>query len=204
MNIGMVVGKDGMLYGATLGGGPKNSGVLFRIDPTTQKLFPLHAIDDGNGGIISGVLTVGPDGTLYGTTAQGSTAKYNCGGTGCGAVFKFDPKTLKFTVLHSFTGGADGGFPEGSTAVSPNGEVLYGVTGFGGTHKQGALYRVNLTNNKLIDLYAFTGGFGGGMQEDGLPSLALRGGRLYGNTDSGGDRTACDNQGCGTVFRLTP
>ena len=94
----------------------------------TEKVTALHAIDDGNGGIISGELTVGPDGALYGTTAQGSTAKYNCGGTGCGTVFKFDPKTLKFTVLHSFTGGADGGFPEGSTAVSPNGEVLYGVT----------------------------------------------------------------------------
>ena len=204
MNIGMVVGKDGMVYGATLGGGSKNTGVLFRIDPTTQKLTALHAVDDGNGGIISGEFTVGPDGALYGTTAQGSTAKYNCGGTGCGAVFRFDPKTLKFTVLHSFTGGADGGFPEGSTAVSVNGSVLYGATGFGGAHKHGALYRINLANNKLTDLYAFTGGFGGGMQEDGLPSLALRGGRLYGNTDSGGVPAACNNQGCGTIFRLTP
>ena len=110
MNIGMVLGKDGMIYGATLGGGPKNTGVLFRINPTTQKIAALHAVDDGNGGIISGALTVDPDGSLYGTTSQGSTAKYSCGGSGCGAVFKFNPMTLKLTVLHSFTGGADGGF----------------------------------------------------------------------------------------------
>jgi uncharacterized repeat protein (TIGR03803 family) len=204
MNIGMVVGKDGMLYGATFGGGPNNTGVLFRIDPKTQYLTPLHAIDDGNGGTLSGMLTVGPDGTLYGTTAQGSTDKHSCDLTGCGAVFKFDPKTLKFTVLHSFTGATDGGFPEGSTAINATSSILYGTTAFGGTHKHGALYRINLANNKLTDLYAFTGGFGGGMDEDSQPSLALRGGRLYGNTDSGGAPTACNSQGCGTIFRLTP
>ena len=204
MNIGMVVGKDGMLYGATFGGGPKNTGVLFRIDPKTQKITGLHAIDDGNGGTISSTLTVGPDGTLYGTTTQGSTMKHSCDLTGCGAVFKFDPKTLKFTVLHSFTGGTDGGFPEGSTAINATGSILFGTTAFGGTHKHGALYRIALANNKLTDLYAFTGGFGGGMDEDSHPSLALRGGRLYGNTDSGGAPTACNNQGCGTIFKLTP
>jgi len=204
MNVGMVVGKDGMLYGATLGGGPKNTGVLFRIDPKTQKLTPLHAIDDGNGGIISGILTVGPEGAIFGTTSQGGTAKHSCDGRGCGAVFKFDPKTLNFTVLHSFTGGVDGGFPEGSIAVNANGSILYGTTAFGGAHKHGALYRINLTNNKLTDLYAFSGGFGGGIDEDTHPSLALRGGRFYGNTDSGGAPTACNNQGCGTIFRLTP
>jgi uncharacterized repeat protein (TIGR03803 family) len=204
MNIGMVLGKDGMIYGATLGGGPKYTGMLFRINPTTQKFAALHAIDDGNGGTISGALAVAPDGTLYGTTSQGGTAKYSCGGSGCGAVFKFNPTTLKFTVLHSFTGGVDGGFPEGSTAISGNGAVLYGVTGFGGAHKQGALYEINLATDKLTVLYAFTGGAGGGIQRYRLPSLALRGGRLYGTTNSGGYPNACNNQGCGTVFRLTP
>lgn len=204
MNIGMVVGKDGMLYGATLGGGPKGTGVLFRIDPKTQQLTPLHAIDDGNGGFLSSPLTVGPDGALYGTTFQGDTDKHSCDRTGCGTLFKFDPKTGSFTVLHSFTGGADGGFPEGATAINANGSVLYGTTAFGGAHNHGALYRLNLANNKLNDLYAFTGGFGGAMAEDRHPALALRGGKLYGTTDMGGAPKGCNNEGCGTIFRLTP
>ena len=204
MNVGMVVGKDGMIYGATLQGGSKNSGMLFRIDPATQKITALRAIDDGNGGIVSGALTVGPDDSLYGTTAQGSTAEHNCGGTGCGAIFKFDTKTLKFTVLHSFTGGADGGYPEGSTAINSNGQVLYGVTGFGGTHNQGALYRISLATDRLTVLRAFTGGAGGGIQENGLPSLTLHGGKLFGVTTTGGNLKDCNNQGCGTIFSFTP
>ena len=204
MNIGMVLGQDGMVYGATLSGGPKRTGALFRINPVTQKIAALHAVDDGNGGIISGELTLGPDGALYGTTAQGSTAKHNCGGTGCGAVFKFEPKTLKFTILHSFTGGADGGFPEGAVAISPNGDVLYGMTGFGGDRKQGALYQLNLVANKFTVLHAFTGGADGGIAENSLPSLTLRGGKLFGVATAGGYPKSCSNQGCGTVFELTP
>jgi uncharacterized repeat protein (TIGR03803 family) len=204
MNIGMVLGKDGMVYGTTIGGGPKGAGAIFRIDPTTQKITALHAVDDGSGGIASGALTVASNGLLYGTTAQGSTAKHNCGGTGCGALFKFDPKTLKFTILHSFTGGADGGFPEGSTAIGGIGEALYGLTGFGGAHKQGALYRINLATNKLTVLYNFTGGAGGGIEENSLPSLTFRGGKFFGVATMGGDPKACSNQGCGTIFALTP
>ena len=200
----MVLGQDGMIYGATFNGGPKYTGMLFRIDPTTQKITGLHSIDDGNGGTISGRLTVGPDGTLYGTTSQGSTAKYNCGGQGCGAVFKFDPRTLKFTVLHSFTGGADGGYPEGSTVISANGQVLYGTTAFGGAHDHCALYKINLATNKLAVLHAFTGGINGGMKTYGHPSLAVHAGKLFGTTDGGGYPKACNNQGCGTVFELIP
>ena len=204
MNTSMVLGKDGMVYGATIGGGPKGTGAIFRINPTTQKITALHAIDDGNGGIISGALSVAPNGMLYGTTAQGSSTKHSCGGTGCGVIFKLDPKTVKFTIVHSFTGGADGGFPEGSTAVSVNGELLYGTTGFGGGHKQGALYRINLATNKLAVLHDFTGGAGGGIEENSLPALSLHDGKLFGIATAGGYPKACDNQGCGTLFELTP
>jgi uncharacterized repeat protein (TIGR03803 family) len=203
MNVGMVVGKDGQLYGATFSGGAKNAGVLFRIDPKTQKVSPLHAIDDGNGGSVSGVLTVGPDGAIYGTTSQGNTDKHNCGGSGCGAVFKFDPKALKFMILHSFTGGTDGGTPGGTTALSAGGKVLYGMTGFGGAHKYGALYQLSLADNKISDLYAFNDGLNGGLSE-GDPSLTFHGGRLYGTTNTGGTAMDCNNQGCGTVFQLIP
>lgn len=46
-------------------------------------------------------------GNLYGTTSQGGTG--NCY-QGCGLVFKID-QAGKETVLHSFTGGSDGGYP---------------------------------------------------------------------------------------------
>jgi len=62
-------------------------------------------------------------GNLYGTTYSG--------GHTYGTVFKLDASG-KETVLHSFTGGADGQYPSAGLARDSAGN-LYGTTSFGGT-----------------------------------------------------------------------
>ena len=49
---------------------------------------------------------------------------------GCGVVFKLDPAG-KETVLHTFTGGADGGSPSRAWSGTRAGN-LYGTTYYGG------------------------------------------------------------------------
>jgi uncharacterized repeat protein (TIGR03803 family) len=53
-----------------------------------------------------------------------------CGGSGCGVVFKLDPGG-KETVLHSFTGGADGANPQANLLLNEDGH-LYGTASAGG------------------------------------------------------------------------
>jgi len=58
---------------------------------------------------------------------------YGFPGTGCGVVYKLDPKG-KETVLYAFTGGADGGTLDGfsPTLVRDEAGNLYGTMGTGG------------------------------------------------------------------------
>jgi hypothetical protein len=57
-----------------------------------------------------------------------------------GVVYELDMAGQE-TVLHSFTGGADGGEPLAGVALSPAGN-LYGATSGGGTGQQGVIFGV--------------------------------------------------------------
>jgi uncharacterized repeat protein (TIGR03803 family) len=203
MNSNMIVGKDGLLYGGTLSGSTFGRGALFRINPGSNTTVGLHAFHDTDGGGLSGPLTVGADGMLYGTTAQGNSAHGNCGETGCGALFMFDPVKLKLTVLHYFTGKTDGGLPGGTTALTTNGKALYGETSYGGAHSHGTLYKIDLATNKLTVAHAFTGGADGGGSDGTQPALKFARGKLFGSAGSGGKKGTCNSAGCGTIFRFT-
>jgi uncharacterized repeat protein (TIGR03803 family) len=143
---------------------------------------------------------------LYGTTAQGGTAQANCGNTGCGLVFKFDPIKLRLTVLHRFTGGTDGGFPAGATSFGPTGRFLYGETNYGGAGRHGTVYRLDVTTNVLTTVHAFAGGADGAMGY-GLPGVRVaKGGHVIGIATTGGLPNAadCGANRCGTIFSYTP
>jgi uncharacterized repeat protein (TIGR03803 family) len=79
------------------------------------------------------ILTRDSAGNLYGTTFTGGQG--DCGGEGCGVVFKLDTSG-NYTVLYSFTGGNDGGAPSGGVTLDPAG-TLYGTTYAGGLSKYG-------------------------------------------------------------------
>lgn len=115
-----------------------------------------------------------------------------------------------YTVLHNFTGGADGGTPT-STLVMDGAGNLYGTTYNGGNtgsscdHSCGTVFKMKPSGQGwvLTPLYQFTGGSDGANPEAGVTFGPN--GSLYGTTLQGG--TPCSSgsvYGCGTVFNLRP
>jgi uncharacterized repeat protein (TIGR03803 family) len=86
-------------------------------------LYSFCSLQNCADGEYGGELVLDSAGNLYGTTSQGG-AYQNCNGGTCGAVFELDT-TRKETVLHSFTGGADGAYPIGGMVIDASGN-LYG------------------------------------------------------------------------------
>jgi uncharacterized repeat protein (TIGR03803 family) len=106
-------------------------------------------------------------------------------------------------VLHFFTGGQDGGVPEGLVAVDRAGNV-YGSATSGGSHNAGTVFRSSNKNGAwiLTPLYQFQGGNDG---SDPLAGVTLGpDGNIYGTTLFGGGTGCITGLGCGTVFKLTP
>jgi uncharacterized repeat protein (TIGR03803 family) len=125
---GFVEANDGFLYGTTFDGGKQNDGVLFRISKTGAGFKVLHNFcTSGNcaDGSIPNSLLLGQDGNLYGTTLQGGST-VTCGRIGCGTIFRFEPTTGTFTVLHRLAGVTDGVDPLGIIQAA-NGN-FYGVS----------------------------------------------------------------------------
>ncbi len=103
-----------------------------------------------------------------------------------------------FTVLHAFTGGADGGNPFAGVTVGGPG-VLYGTTVYGGTAEQGAVFKLEKGGLgwKVSPLFEFPNGCDG-IQPWG-PVIVGPNGAIYGTTEFGG----CGS-GTGVVFELQP
>lgn len=134
--------SQGNIYGTTanggssLGCGNSGCGTVFKLSPggdgwTEAVLYSFcsrsNCADGEEPG--TGPLVRDSAGNLYGTTIFGGTDR-NCNGDACGVVFKLNPSGRE-TVLHSFTGGADGAFPFAGLVMSGSGS-LYGTTLQGG------------------------------------------------------------------------
>jgi uncharacterized repeat protein (TIGR03803 family) len=130
-------------------------------------------------------------GNLYGVAPRNFTAP------GAGTVFKLDTAGV-FTVLYTFTGGADGGTPLGRLTIDANGN-LHGVTETGGDPKCncGVVFRVDSSGHETV-VHKFFGGGGGSFPLVGLLDV---GGVLYGTTAGGGD-PACTG-GCGMLYEIS-
>ena len=176
----LVQGNDGNFYGTTLGNGTNGAfGTVFQISPagslTTLYIFTGNA----DGGAPMAGLAQGIDGDFYGTTSTAGTG-------GQGTVFRISSAGT-LTTLHSFTGDADGGQPEGG--------LVYGNDGnFYGTTSLGTVFQISSTGT-LTTLHRFTGGADGDRPLAGL----VRGndGNFYGITVGGGTGDE------GTVFRIS-
>jgi len=126
---GFVEANDGFLYGTTFNGGKQNDGVLFRISKTGAGFKVLHnfcsSANCADGSIPNGLL-LGQDGNLYGTTQEGGSSVTPCPSSGCGTIFRFEPTTRSFTVLHRLAAATDGLEPLGMIQAT-NGN-FYGVS----------------------------------------------------------------------------
>jgi uncharacterized repeat protein (TIGR03803 family) len=111
-------------------------------------------------------------------------------------------------VLYSFTGGADGGGPNGGLVFDATGNLL-GTTHFGGIVSCGGhvgggcgiVFELSRSGRKWTEtpLYAFADGADGGFPNSGVLDA---GGNLIGTASTGGSN-ACAI-GCGVAYELVP
>lgn len=106
----------------------------------------------------------------------------------------------KYKVLHTFTGGADGGQPLFVKLIRDASGNLYGTTQLGGTAGHGTVFRLDSRGKETV-LYSFSGGFDGASPAAGL--VRDKAGNLYGTTQGGGSPCFEGEGGCGVVFELT-
>jgi uncharacterized repeat protein (TIGR03803 family) len=220
---GVVIGRDGALYGTTAGGGPIQSacnpggcGTVFKLAPPGSPLSEwthtvLFNFTAQSGWLPLGGLTMSESGELYGTT-------FFDGLGGAGTVFELKPPsspggTWGFSLLYSFTNAnGDGGGPSAGVVIGPNGSI-YGVTQNGGANGFGTVFELKPPVSRggawsEAVIYSF-GGADGAEPETGLaigPGLgsALA---LYGTTWYGGSGPCAPTgapRGCGTIFVMTP
>jgi uncharacterized repeat protein (TIGR03803 family) len=180
---GVIRDSAGNLYGTTNSGGT-NHGVVFEIDAAGQESTLYTFTGGADGGQPYGGLVRDSAGNLYGTTQTGGASFY-------GVVYEVAAAGQE-TVLYTFTGKADGGFPYGTPIRDAHGN-LYGTTQLGG--EAGVVFELSSTGQKSV-LYSFTGAADGGRPYAGV--IADTAGNFYGTAYTGGSEQS------GVVFKLTP
>ena len=188
---GVIQGRDGNFYGATVSGGTNNTGTVYQVTPEGI-LTILHTF----GTVTSNINTDGANpqtvlvespattGTFYGTT--------NIGGTyGYGTFFRVTSAGV-YTVLHSFRDTTTDGSGPTSLTLGHDGN-LYGTTASGGTSGAGTIFRYTGAGVFSTIFSAFP------EQSYNTPAIVILGsdGNLYGTTTHG------NNDYNGSIFELT-
>jgi uncharacterized repeat protein (TIGR03803 family) len=196
----------GNLYGTTFYGGNNpggangpcglgGCGTVFKVDTSGNETV-LYAFCPMGGICADGIwpaaaLIRDRAGNFYGTAEAGTASSW-------GTVFKLS-KSGQMSVLYSFTGGGDGGLPEGALVRDVYG-TLYGTTYFGGLFKKacdssfngcGVVFKLTATGQETV-LHSFNGADGGN------PTAGLasdKRGNLFGTSTTG--------YAYGNVFELT-
>jgi uncharacterized repeat protein (TIGR03803 family) len=199
---GVVVGKNGYLYGTTYYGGTVwNAGAVYQLRQVSGVwIFSViyNFLGDSLGQYTESGLAVDGTGNLYGTTYQG-------GAFNLGSVFKLTPskgKTWPQKVIYSFKGYAkkDGAYPYYAGVTLDAKGNIYGTTYQGGSSaannlNYGTVYKLAAGTYKESVLWSF------GTTGDGYypyHQAILVNGKLYGTTNAGGLHSG------GTVYEVTP
>jgi len=197
-----LIDVNGVLYGATAGGGAHGRGTIFSVTTSgTQTVLHSFAGGSDGWGPLSSLIDI--RGTLYGTTVDGGSADcYN--NYGCGTVFSATTRGTE-KVLYRFRAGRDGANPIASL-IDVNG-MVYGTTENGGSNSYcrepnngcGTVFSLTTSGSEKV-LHSFAGNSDGALP---FASLIIVRDRLYGTTQQGGGgSTGCDS--CGTVFAISP
>ena len=189
---GLIRDTKGVLYGTTSTGDAYNGGNVFALYKSGGKWVSstiwAFGGTSGDGTLPECNLVMDKSGNLYGTTFSG-------GVDNLGTVFELSKVNGAWTesVLHSFTGNADGWYPYAGLLLQGSG-TLYGTTIYGGDPGgDGTVFKLFKSGGvwKKKVLYSFANG-------EPLGTLIRDiSGSLYGTTHFGGGNDA------GTVFMLS-
>ena len=188
-----LIDVNGTLYGATYTGGDYDNGVVFALDPDTGAETVVHSFGGGADGSNPYTGLIEAKGMLYGATEYG-------GAHGAGTVFALDPRTGNEQVLYSFCSRvykcADGSISYASPLAVKG--TLFGTTEYGGAHKRGTVYALDVDTGAEQALYSFCSEKGCADGDTPYAGLIALKRVLYGTTPYGG------RQRFGTVFALDP
>jgi uncharacterized repeat protein (TIGR03803 family) len=197
---GVTLDTQGNLYGTAVTGGGGSCeggcGVAFKLSNSggvwTQTV--IHTFTGGKDGSGPGSpVAIDKQGNVYGTTPTG-------GANGMGVVYQLRPGATggwTLRVIHTFTGGSDGGGGSASRLMIDATGNLYGVCTVGGTNGFGTVYKMSSVQGKwqFTTLYAFKDQPDGALPYGGV--ISDKAGNLYGTTYYAGVNDL------GTVYKLT-
>jgi len=157
--------REGNIYGTTLWGGNSacSCGTVFKLTHNSDGSWTKTTLYSFQGGPNDGArpyagVTLDAAGNIYGTTEYGGT---NCSPStsACGVIFKLTPNGSGWseTILHFFSGGADGAYPAGGLIFDGAGN-LYGAAAGGGSG-YGTVYELTPEQSgwTFAVLYSFSG-----------------------------------------------
>jgi uncharacterized repeat protein (TIGR03803 family) len=190
--------STGAFYGTAFDFGPVIFGVVFKLTPHgggyTYSI--LHSFNGSDGAYPHASLIADAGGNLYGTTESAGP------GLGSGTVFKLTPNGngYDFSLLYTFTGGLDGGNPQGAVLADASG-ALYGTTEHGGAAGKGTVFKLTPGVGGYAEsvLHSFEGGADG--HHPVAPLIGDGTGTLYGTTEG---IVNTQDPRFGTAFKLTP
>ena len=187
--------KSGTLFGASAGGGSANDGTVFELRKSNGiwSESVLYAFAGASDGLYPGDIAVDHSSHVFGVAGGGAN--------GAGVVYELSKAgtAWQFSVIYTFTGGADGAYPIGLTIDTATG-TIFGTTQNGGSSDNGTLFRLVPEVNSWIEsvVYSF-----GATKNDGSVPLSrpvedTATGNLYGTTSAGGAHNG------GTLYRIAP
>jgi uncharacterized repeat protein (TIGR03803 family) len=189
---GVAFDAAGNIYGTTSAQGAGGYGTVFQLtrSGSTWTESTLHDFQNADDGAIPYAGLIYKGGNFYGAATEGGV---NEGGT----IFELTPSgsSWNFTVIYSVPGwGISGTFRD---VLMDKAGAIYGTTHCDGDDNAGTVYKLTPSGSSwnYTLLYTFTGG------TDGLYSfsnLVLKGGSVYGTTNSGGAN------GMGVIFSVKP
>lgn len=147
----VTVDASGNVYASATIGGKYDFGAIVQLTPSGGG-WQAHPVHDFHGYPTDGAFPSTPltisGGNIYGTTQSGGASSGCLVGptvsdTGCGTAFELTPSgnAWKGTLLHSFTGGPDGAFPQG-LILNSSGD-LFGVAIGGDIDNGGVVYELS-------------------------------------------------------------
>jgi uncharacterized repeat protein (TIGR03803 family) len=130
----LTAGHDGVLYGVTENGGPKQMGTIYRLEPD-GRLKILHSFEGDDGMYPFHTVSQDADGNLFGTTEYG-------GAFGSGTAWRLSAAG-EFSNLFSFGAEQGDGWAPSDMTLAPDGS-FYGLTTFGGRFDGGTFFVLTL------------------------------------------------------------
>lgn len=201
-------GSDHNLYFTTSQGGANNKGAICRIEPDAKNFTVLHSFNGSDGPDPRGGMSMGNDGTFYGTTVGGGTLPD--GKPGYGTIWRLSADGSQFASVWTFRNGAfyppipagrqpteqekrdaAGSYPVSPPVQGKDGS-WYGITSYANNQQWGVIYTLG---GGYKGLYVFNPKDVAELGSFGCSMTAGWDGNLYGTTIKGG-------LGWGTVFKM--